>query len=204
MELDVFSRVATFVLGAVGAAKIFYEMSIGKRSRMREEYKFARDFLGEVDSNEKMHPFLRERGYQAIAGDNRLTSEEVAYLLSLKGPDRALSDYVLGRPYLAHLPETGNLQVSFKRKFSSKWSRRWRMWLYLAFYLVSAFAAFSPLLFSKLFFKSSEETLVGFAVCLVVFAPYAWFSLRASSRIYRAEKLVQYQHKHTQRIVISS
>lgn len=62
------------------------------------------DFLQEVNSNKQLHPFLREKGYQAIAGDKQIGANEIEYLLSLKGPERALRDYVLGRPYLEHLP----------------------------------------------------------------------------------------------------
>ena len=58
------------------------------------------------------------------------------------------------------------------------------------------------LLLSKLLFKSLTEVLTAFGLTLLVFGPYAWFSLVAVTRIYRAEKLVQNQSKHTQSIVL--
>ncbi|MFL9898833.1 hypothetical protein PQR71_11815 [Paraburkholderia fungorum] len=105
---------------------------------MRDEYKFAKDYLEDQSKNPKMHPFLRELGCRAIAGDERLTAEEVEYLLSLTNPDRALKDYVMGRPYLAHLPTGGNLKVNFREKFRKAFPRKWRQFsfCFYTFYLL--------------------------------------------------------------------
>lgn len=204
MDYDILIKTATVLIGAIGAAKLIYDLSIGKRGRMREEYKFAKDFLQDVSSGEQLHPFLREKGYQAIAGDKQIGADEIEYLLSLKGPERALRDYVLGRPYLEHLPDAGNLQISFREKYKGVWSRRWRKFFYLITYFGLAFLAFAPLVLSKFFPIGPPQIFVAFAVCVSVFGPYAWFALKAGTRIYRAEKLVEHQHKHTQRIVLSS
>ena len=204
MDYDLLIKTVTVLIGAIGAGKLIYDLSIGKRSRMREEYKFAKEFLEEVSSNKQLHPFLREKGYQAIAGDIQVSADEIEYLLSLKGPDRALGDYVLGRPYLEHLPNVGNLQIAFRRKYQGAWSRQWRKFLYLGMYVALVFLAFAPLLFSRLLFKGSAQMFIAFVVCVSAFGPYAWFALKAATRISRAEKLVENQHKHTQRIVLSS
>lgn len=92
MDLDITIKILTLVAGTIGVAKIFYEILIGKRNRMSEEYKFAKVFLEELGANKNLHPFIREKGYQAIAGDNQLGSNEIEYLLSLQQPDLALRD----------------------------------------------------------------------------------------------------------------
>jgi hypothetical protein len=202
MDYDLIVKIVTGCAGIVGVAKIFYEFSIGRRSREREEYKFARDFLEDVKSKQDLHPFLKDKGYRAIAGDSQINADEVEYLLSLTRPERALRDYVLGRAYLEHFPQSGNLQIKFKKKYERKWSRQWRMTLYLVFYIVSAFAAVSPWLFASYLGTTATRILSASAVTLPVFGFYAWLALRAGSRIYRATMLVNHQHRHTQKIVI--
>ncbi|KWE70880.1 hypothetical protein WL78_15300 [Burkholderia ubonensis] len=202
MDIDIIFKLGTFVIGAIGTGKILYEVSVVRRGRMREEYKFAREFLKDRMEDSEMHPFLREKGYRAIAGDERLTADEIEYLLSLKGADRTLKDYSFGRSYLEHLPNIGNLQIQFKKKYKTIWSRRWRKWTYFALYLVLAFLMFSPFLLSKYFFKQPGEMLAATGFCLVVFGPYAWMALGSVVRIQRAEKLVEHQDKHRQTIFI--
>ncbi len=115
-------------------------------SHLRDEYKFAKEFMEALHAPDSMHPFLREKGFQAIAGDNQLSADEVEYLLSLQKPDQALRDYVLGKRYLDHLPHMGNLQVKFRAKYEGSWSRNWRKTFYLLAYTLLVFLALSPLL----------------------------------------------------------
>lgn len=197
MDFDIIVKSATLLIGAIGSGKLLYDLSVGKGGRMREEYKFAKDFIDQIKSDPKLHPFLREKGYQAIAGDRELCGDEIEYLLSLKRPDRALRDYVLGRPYLEHLPNAGNLQINFKKRYKGSWSRWWRKSLYFVLYFILFFAAFSPLLFSRMFTTGPTEIFVAFAFSIAVFGSYAWFALKAATRIVRAEKLVKNQDKHT-------
>ena len=124
MELDILLKSGTLLLGVIGAGKLLYDLWIIKHSRMRDEYTFAKTFFHEVSTNPTSHPFLREKGYQAIAGDRQLSADTIEYLLSLENPDRALRDYVLGRPYLEHLPQSGNLQIEFRKRYKNKWSEK--------------------------------------------------------------------------------
>jgi len=205
MDLDVIIKISTLLVGTIGIAKIFYEILIGKRNRMREEYKFAKDFLDELEASKNIHPFVREKGYQAIAGDNQLGSDEIEYLLSLQQPDLALRDYVLGRKYLQHLPNVGNREIAFKKEYQRVWYRRLLTALYFGLYAILVFLAFAPLLFSKFLFKDPTKiTLSAILMCFLVFVPYAWFALKAVTRIVRAEKLVNRQQKHSQTILLPS
>ncbi|CDY78893.1 hypothetical protein BGLT_01624 [Caballeronia glathei] len=169
---------------------------------MREEYRFAKEFLLDQEKIPAMHPFMREKGYQAIAGDARLSADEIEYLLSLRGASRALRDYTLGRGYLRHLPQQGNLQVQFKEKYQSIVARRVRKYWFVAAYAVLSFLGFFPFVFSRIFFHNPGDMLFATGVTLLVFLPSAWLSLRSAIRLDRAEKLVKHQSKHTQRIVL--
>lgn len=204
MENDVIFRCATVLFGAVGAAKIISDLVIGGRGRLREEYKFAKEFIDGLQKDPSMHPFLKEKGYQAIAGDRRLSAAEIEYLLSLKNPDRAIRDYVLGRDYLEDLLSTGNLRLNFRAKYRRPWARIWRKAGFFALYFVFAILAVSPILAPKLFGGDPTQTIVALSGCLAGFGPFAWMAVKAGARINRAEKIVKFQSEHTQRIVVNS
>lgn len=203
MEYEFVWKGATLLFGVITAGKILYDLSSGKRGRMRDEFNFAKAFLDLVRSDPKLHPYLREKGYAAIAGDANLSADEIEYLLTLLKPERALRHFVLGRPYLDHLPNSGDLQIDFKPKYRTMWSRKWRFYLYLWLYLILAFVSFSPLVFAgPLGLTTSGSlsfTLVTIGTCL----PSALLAMKSAIRIDRAEKLVENQHKHTQRVLLS-
>lgn len=202
MNFEMVLKTLSVLVAIVGAAKIIYELVLGGRGRLREEYKFGKEFLSALEENPKMHPFLKEKGYQAIAGDRRLSAVEVEYILSLQNSDRALSDYVLGRSYLEHLQVKGDLQLNFRPKYKSRMSRGWRKVVYFSTYFVLAFLAFSPILISKFLGGDLPKTFVVFGLSLVGFGPFALMALMAGARISRAERLVKNQSKHTQKIVL--
>jgi len=204
IDKDLIFKLAMVCIGLVGAAKGLYDLSIGRRSKLRDEYKFAREFLADVGQQAGMHPYLTEKGYQAIAGDTKIRGAEVEYLLSLTGPERALRDFVMGREYLEHLPDSGNLQIKFRKKYERKWSRQWRMYSYYALYFVFFFAGFAPLVFSSYLHLSGQNMLIAFAASFSGFVPYGWLFLRSGAKIYRAQMLVDHQDRHTQRIVLST
>ncbi|RDI96858.1 hypothetical protein DVT68_19815 [Dyella solisilvae] len=203
MDFDLLIKGAGIVIAAVGAAKLLYDVFIGKRGRMREEYSFAKQFLDEVATNKQLHPYLREKGYQAIAGDSQLGADEIEYLLSLKSPQRALRDFVLGHPYVELLSTAGDLKIGFKRKYTTVWSRAWRKYFFGAVYFVLFGLAFFPLLFAQVRGIAPMKVFGSLLVSFGVLGPYAYFSLMASTRVYRAEQLVKNQDKHVQRIVLS-
>jgi hypothetical protein len=187
MDYDLLIKIVTVFIGAVGAGKLLYDLSIGKRGRMREDYNFAKQFLDEVSSNPDIHPYLREKGYQAIAGDSELSADEIEYLLSLRNPQRALKDYVLGRQYLVVLPAESDQQVCFKTKYKNPWSLRWRQYLYTSLYFLLSVIALAPLLLGR-FLTLGAGRLLGTALLFVViFGPYAFFAVKAAARIYRAK-----------------
>lgn len=204
MNFDFIIKLATVFIGAVGAAKLVFDLSIGKQSRMRDEYEFAKKFIDTTKNEKDLHPYLKEKGYQAIAGDSKLKAAEVEYILSLQQPEQALKNYVSGLKYLEHLPKSGNLEIGFKTKYKKKWSRKWRQLLYLVIYMLLCFMAFAPLLAPNTWFKSPSQMLISFTVTFILFFPHAYSALKAGQRISRAERLVKEQNKHTQKIIIGS
>ena len=192
-------KFVALIAGIIGIGKIYYEILMGKHTRMRDEYKFAKEFFGDMEANQKLHPFVAEKGYQAISGNKSITLSEMEYLMSLQEPDLALRDYVLGIKYLKHVQAEGNRQIIYNQK---RYQKVWYRWilktLYIVFYFALAFLAMAPLLFPKLLFKDPAKISLGAIVMWVsVSGLYTWASIHALARVVRAEKLVLRQRKYS-------
>lgn len=204
MDKDLLIKIGTLLVGLPGAAKLIYDLSVGRKNRMQEEYRFAKEFLGDINSPVKLHPFLREKGYRTIAGDRRFRPDEIEYLLSLSRPDLALRDYVLGFSYLEHISTSGNLQVRFKKRYRKAGIRLVLKVSFVLFYGFFASLAFSPLVLSGIYINTPlDQTLMALSISMLVFGYYSIVSLKSFMKIYRAEKLVANQEKHTQQIFVS-
>lgn len=204
MSFETIIKLFGAIAAVISAGKIIYEITAGMKSRLRDEYKFAKEFLADVKNVPDLHPFTLEKGYQAIAGTTTLKTEEVSYILSLKNPVQCLKDYALSKGYLEHLNTTGDLQIAFADKYKSNWSRGWRKTIYVILYFILAFLALFPLVFSSYFHFTPKQGVGLLVFTIPVISPYAWLSLKSSIRIYRGEKLVNNQNKHTRRIILSS
>ena len=201
MGLDDVLKLIGAVISVVTVGKLIYDLAVSRKARLRDDYKFAKEFFEELAKTPRPHPFVVERGYHAIAGDGSLTIREVEYLLSLESPSSALRDYSLAREYFDPPPESGHLQIKFKEKFSSPWSRRWRRWFYLIAYFVCALLALSPMFFFASFKSSPGNGLLVFLVFGAAFGIPAFNAVKEYGRIYRGEKLVAGQKQHSQLII---
>lgn len=192
-------------IGAIGglftAGKIYYDIITGSKGRLREEYKFAKEFMQDT-REEDLQPFVLEKGYQALAGTTKVTASEVSYIISLKNPAQSLKDYILAKKYLTHSELRGKLEIDFKPKYKSKWSRYWRMCFYLSSYLLLAVLALSPLLIGKDLSTKDFNPLTALFFTLPFFGVYAFASVRSFSKLYRGQKLVGSQEKATQSFIV--
>lgn len=144
MDYDLAVKLGTLLVGAIGTWKLLVEFMRGRQGQLREEYKFARDFIADLQRGPDMHPFLKQKGFQAIAGDSRLKGAEIEYLLTLQDPAQALEDFVQGKRYLQHLAIATDSQVTFRREFERVWPRWWRKAMYLTLYFACYFLGFAP------------------------------------------------------------
>lgn len=196
MDIDLTIKLSSLTLGAITTMKIMYEWLYGRYGRLREEYKFARDFLKDLKDDPDLHPFLKQKGYQAIAGDTKLSASEIEYLLELHDSARALKDYVLGRPYLRHFTTAVNQKITFESRYETAWSRNWRSLMYFLLYMAFFLGAFSPMFIPSVKAASFPDKTLYFAFTLLLFLPAAFLALRAGTRIVRAEALVKNQQRH--------
>lgn len=196
VDYDVLFKAGTLIVGAIGTWKLIIEFLRGRHGHLREEYRFAQEFLSDLAANPKMHPFLLQKGYQAIAGDTRLSAAEIEYLLTLQDAPRALKDFILGRPYLNYLATASGTKIVLKNQFQGRWPRLWRKGVSFALYLGCYFLGVSPIYLAK-----SGQALPMFVLTASVCFPAGYFALRAGVRIARAEVLVGKQHKNGHPIV---
>ncbi|WP_426340350.1 hypothetical protein ACN9MZ_00195 [Pseudoduganella sp. S-14] len=199
--METLIKLGMLAVGTIGAAKLILELMLGKRGRMREEYRFTREFLQELKADPQMHPLAREQGYKAIAGDASMSADEIEYLISLTNPDKVMKNYVLGRKYLEHLPDAGALQVNFKLKYRQTIARKCRLAGFFLFYLGITILVFSPLILSSSLQLSPNNGVMLFIALFITLWPYAYLSLRETVRIRCAEKLVANQERHTGKLL---
>ena len=83
--LIILMKISGLVGSVFTAYKLFQEVFLNKKPRLRDEYKFAKDFLNDIAAVEQRHPYLIEKGYAAISGKESLTAKEIIYLLSQPG-----------------------------------------------------------------------------------------------------------------------
>ncbi|MBO9515442.1 MAG: hypothetical protein J7549_15105 [Variovorax sp.] len=186
-------KIASIVLGIFPVWKVAVDIARGRYGDQREGYRFAREFLNDLSNDPDMHPFLREKGYQALAGDHSLAAGEVAYLLTLKGSPQALKDYVLGRPYLEYLTTATGSKIRLRPKYAGEFDRRWRKTLYFSLFLISYFLSFAPVVLRALGLIGLGQVLPLLVVSASVFLTFAVFAVKEHIRISRAEILAQGQ-----------
>lgn len=201
MDYEFVLKLFVAAASIAGAAKIFYEIISGRRSKLREEYKFSKEFLNDIKNNE-IHQYSIEKGYHALAGTDSIKAQEVEYILTLENADRCLKDYVLSKKYLDQLVTNGNLQIAFSKKYVKSWPRIWRKFLYGSLYFAFAMAAVSPLLLMQVLNLNVKHVVALFLFSFPISGYLAVDFLREGVKIYRGEMLVKNQKKHTRRIIL--
>lgn len=200
LEIEYIIKIIVALGTMAGVAKIVYEFSSGTKSRLREEYRFAKEFLKDLEASPRPHHLAEERGYYAIAGTSSIKMSEIKYLVSLTDADRRLKDYVLARKYVTLHDDTN--RIGFREKYKSKYSRKIRKIAYIGIYIVGAFLGFSPLLIIQPMGLAPKYMLMIF-ITLPCFGFFAVDSLRAFVKIARGEALVTEQQEHAPRIYVA-
>lgn len=189
--MEFFIKLIVVSVAILGGGIKIYHLILEKKAHLKEEYKFAKEFLKDENQND-IHPFVLEKGYQVISGSNTVNSKEVSYILSLKNPSQSLRNYVFSKSLIEELKEEGSL--TFKGRYQKEGWRKWFKRLYAVSYLLCALIATSPIFILD---ESLKKFLLLLAVMLPTFGLFAWWSIVAYVKIDRAEKLIFNQEKHT-------
>ena len=196
--------VGSIIFGVATLRKTLYETPTFFHHRLREEHKFAREFLKELKDAPDMHPHARTTGFQAIAGNTHDSTRLIEYLISLDSPARPLWHFDKGRTFLIHDPRAGDQQVKFKPKYELPSVRKRMRLLRAGWFLLFNFIWPLPLLlptFASVFKLNLMQLLTGLAPTLVLYEiiTISGFvvSLSAASKLSAAERLVKEQSLHT-------
>mgnify|MGYP006205961415 FL=1 len=177
----------------MAAAKVIIDLSVGTKARLKDDYRFAKEFFSDLDA-EWLHPLAVERGYHAIAGTRGINATDIAYLISLDKPQRRLTDYVFSRAYVDM--DASNHKIAFKQPYWTAFSRRWRKCWECLKYVVLAAIALAPFLVVGVL-RYDLEYLMLLIVTVPIFGTLAVNSLVNYVRIGCAEELVKEQRLHT-------
>ncbi len=183
----------------LGAIRVIYEMTTLTKTRLKDNYQFAKDFLEHLERTPNTHHLVMDRGYYALAGTTAISVAEIAYLIRLTNPDKSLRTYVQSRKYLEIKHD--HHKIGLRQKYKTAWSRGWRKAVYFFLYLFGACLSMSPFILQKPLGQAPEFLLM-MLVTLPSFGFLAFDSLRAFMKIKSAEELVHDQSEHVQKIVV--
>ena len=123
--------------------QLIVDVIMVKSSNQREQYKFVKGFLEEVN-NDEIHPLIIEKGFQAISGKT-YSVPEIKYLLSFTNPSDAIYFRSSSSSFVNYDNEKNT--YNWKKPYSYKPLNKVLSLLYLLLYIVFAFTALLPILF---------------------------------------------------------
>lgn len=185
---------AVGLLGSIFTAyKLLLEVVLNRKPRLREEYKFVKEFLVDVAAPTQPHPYLVEKGFAAIYGKDNLTAAEILYLLAQPNPSLSLKRYSAARQRYVEYSESMK-RFDFQSKYSDAGKRKRAKIFNTGGYFIFAALALIPLFFaSNLFGKNWQMAIVFILMFLVAFGPQAILYALEFGRIVKGEKLVESQ-----------
>ncbi|USH01074.1 hypothetical protein K6Q96_08980 [Grimontia kaedaensis] len=194
MEFETILKLLGVGAAMIGVGWKYYQFTTSKKSNLREEYRFAKQFLSDCEEG-NIHPFAEEKGYQAIAGSAAMQLSEIKYILSLKDPVSKLNQYIESRN---HFESFNADNPSLKLKWLYRNTRVRSILIGGGFiaYLLSAISLVSPLLFPEFWFGSEDVRWSAFLVLGPILGPAAFLSMRYSVKTLIAGRLVENQKSH--------
>ncbi|ELA7191360.1 hypothetical protein RAL72_004634 [Vibrio alginolyticus] len=196
MDISEWLKLPAVLSAFVVLSKFLYDIASGKLTKLREEYRFAKELLNDIKSG-NLHPYAKQKGYQALVGTTDISTEEVEYILTLKDSVQCLNDYVIARKYLERVESRGNTQICFKPKYQSERKRLALIVWYVFWYFTFAMSVVSPFILNIWYNLSATDLLVLVIISASLFALPAWLSLKNVARIARGQHLVKNQKSHS-------
>lgn len=187
--IKIIISIVTVFIAIFGIPKVISDFKIGNKNDAREEYRFAKEFLSDLN-NEKLHLFAIQKGYQVIADNRFLNIEAIKYILSLTDPIQSLKDLKLAKN-IVHYNEKCAI-FTFKTIYKLT-SIRWGMKIF--FFLIYVLLS-SAITFLLMFDEQLKLTIQELIFSIPILAYIAITSLLACLKIKQAEALVNKQKIH--------
>lgn len=191
-------KVIPTLVGIFSIGRVMYDITSGMKNKLREEYRFAKEFL-EQSTSSKLHPFVQEKGYQAIAGSVDVTQKEIEYILSLSNPANRLKDYKNSRHLFEKIETTGAFKLVYKKRYQLRGYRFFLKTTYLICYVLFAFLAALPFIFPEWF---GQQGMLALGITIPLFGSNSLISLLAYGKLKAAERLTENMACHTSNIIL--
>lgn len=201
MDISDWLKLPAVLSAFVVLSKFLYDLASGKRTKLREDYRFAKELLSDIESGH-LHPYAKQKVYQALVGTTNISTEEVEYILTLEDSAQCLSDYVLARKYLEKIESRGNTLLRFKPKYRSEKKRLTLIIWYVCLYFIFAMLVASPFILNIWFNFSGKDILLLTIISTSLFALPAWLSLKEGARLARGQHLVANQKSHSWKLLV--
>lgn len=174
--------------------KLINELIYNRKSKLREEYEFIKQYLKDISENEQ-NKFVIEKGYLAISG-KLLTSCEILFLLKFMFPSLAFSSIHHALKHIEFYQEEN--KYKYRDKYKNKTKRKIIEWWYFLTYFLFFFIAFSPVLFGSFVnIELNFLSVVIFILFIVSFATLAVLQIVEYKKIYSAKYIIEEQDKIT-------
>lgn len=170
--IQIVGYLAAAISGSAATWKVINEASRKGKDSLRDDYRFAREFLSNLDSD--IHPVVVELGYQAIARDPRVSADEIAYLLTLYNPQQAIRCYIVAKRLLEFFNTAPATKIVFRSKYSSPGRRKFLKLWYVGTYFVTYVLGFAPLLLLAMHLVSPSPGAALFMLTAIMFLPLAY------------------------------
>ncbi|MGE3926895.1 MAG: hypothetical protein AB7G13_28545 [Lautropia sp.] len=177
MTTELTLKILALAVSSFGAWKLLKDVIGARRSSLREEYRFAREFFADMSSQDALHPYVRDKGYEALVGTISIGASEIEYLVSLPEPARSLREYVQGKKYLEHASTAGNRQISLKKRYRSRNRMRLQVLGYFLAFVVSYAAMMFPMLFPSVPHQFGLRVSVALPITMLLFGPVTYYFL---------------------------
>jgi len=193
MFIELMAKTFGLLASIYTAYKLIFDGFWNRKVRLRDEYKFVKDFIADVTTHTKPHPYLVEKGFAAITGKDNLTSVEILYLLGQPNPSLSLKRYSSSRQSYVEFNEIAQC-IEFKVNYSDEKKRKRAKILNGIGYFIFASFALAPIFFATNLFGNNWIMAVVFILLFLgAFAPLAVMFILEVNKIVRGELLVSSQ-----------
>ncbi len=193
MDITFYFKAISIVFAAFTAILAYLKFTDSSRSSLREQYKFAKEVMKDLKEEQDIHPFLKEKGLQAIAGSKDIAAEEIDYILSLRSPSSRLTEFMKAQKLLTLFGNEGYRKFCFKGRYNKKTYRFVLKIFYGCIYFLSVFAAFYPIVFANSLNIEPFKLALTILIVFIIFVFYAIVAANAFLKITLAENLVSKQ-----------
>lgn len=207
MNWELTLRIASALVGIISLIKIFHDLFTSKKTSLQNEYNFVKIFLNDLtdaeNNNKPLHPFALEKGYQALAGTDAVSSSEVKYILTLKDSAQCLRDFIFAKYLFERLNTDGDFKIKFRKKYSKLWVRNLNKTYYILGYVILAFISISPLVFMSFLNQTLSQMSTQLMITLPIFGFLSYISLNNWGKFIRGEHLYQNQKEYQKTKIIT-